>query len=194
MLSKPNQEDVRRFLQLQSSQSLSYGSPGLLHDPPPPGFTVDHSRRQIGPGRAAYDIARNSLSTWRQFDLGWVEPFPRQTPVKAGQCLAILARVLGIWWWNACRIVEVFDDQNDGRRFGFSYGTLPGHMECGEERFLVEIDGEDRVWYEILTYSRPHSRLARLGSPYARFVQRRFARESTLAMMHPPPTDGNQGP
>ncbi len=51
-------------------------------------------------------------------------------------------------------------------RFGFAYGTLPGHVESGEERFLVEWDrGDDAVWYDILAFSRPNHVLTRLGYP-----------------------------
>jgi uncharacterized protein (UPF0548 family) len=67
--------------------------------------------------------------------------------------------------------------------FGFAYGTLPGHAESGEERFLVEWDraGGD-VWYDLLAFSRPRHVLARLGYPLARRLQNRFAKESAAAM------------
>ena len=38
-------------------------------------------------------------------------------------------------------------------RFGFAYGTLPGHGGSGEERFLIERDRDDGVWYDILAFS-----------------------------------------
>jgi uncharacterized protein (UPF0548 family) len=43
--------------------------------------------------------------------------------------------------------VYVIDEQ---KRFGFAYGTLPEHAGSGEERFLVEMDDEQTVWYDIL--------------------------------------------
>jgi uncharacterized protein (UPF0548 family) len=65
----------------------------------------------------------------------------------------------------------------------FAYGTLPGHAESGEERFLVEWDRTtDAVHYDILAFSRPRHPLARLGYPLTRRVQRRFARDSATAM------------
>ena len=85
---------------------------------------------------------------------------------------------------NACRIVYVVDEEGPVTRFGFANGTLPGHAEAGEERFLVEWDrASGEVGYDILAFSRPHSFLARLGYPYVRRVQRRFGRESAAAMM-----------
>ena len=48
------------------------------------------------------------------------------------------------------------DESGPVRRFGFAYGTLPGHAESGEERFLIEWDqDEDGVWFDILAFSRP---------------------------------------
>src|SRR6185436_6673895 len=69
------------------------------------------------------------------------------------------------------------------RRFGFAYGTLPDHIERGEERFLIEWDRkDDSVWYDILAFSQPRHPLVRLGAPVARLMQKRFARDSISAM------------
>ena len=40
-----------------------------------------------------------------------------------------------------CRIVSVIDGQT---RWGFAYGTLPGHPEQGEEAFIVSIGRTNR--------------------------------------------------
>ena len=67
--------------------------------------------------------------------------------------------------------------------FGFAYGSLPGHAASGEERFLIEWDpSDDSVWYDLSSFSRPNGWLARLGAPYLRRFQARFARESAEAM------------
>jgi uncharacterized protein (UPF0548 family) len=94
-----------------------------------------------------------------------------------------VARICGVWWLNACRIVYVIDETGPVQRFGFAYGTLPDHAETGEERFMIEWDrADDSVWYDILAFSRPRHWLARLGYPFSRLVQRRFARRSAEAM------------
>ena len=68
-------------------------------------------------------------------------------------------------------------------KFGFAYGTLPGHVESGEERFLIEWDREtDKVWYDILAFSRPNHFLTRLGYPLVRRTQKRFGRDSAASM------------
>ncbi len=86
--------------------------------------------------------------------------------------VAILARSVGMWWLNACRIVVVVDEDGPVKRFGFTYGTLPDHAGTGEERFLIEWDrGDDSVWYDILAFSRPRHFLARLCYSWVRHVQ-----------------------
>jgi uncharacterized protein (UPF0548 family) len=97
--------------------------------------------------------------------------------------VAVIARLFGLWWLNACRIVYVVDEGGPVQRYGFAYGTLLEHAESGEERFTVEWhEPDDAVWYEILAFSRPHHVLARLGYSLARRLQRRFARDSAAAM------------
>ena len=116
--------------------------------------------------------------------LGWVEIVTPSAPIAEGTVAGVLVRVLGFWSLNLCRIVYVMDESSGPvRRFGFAYGTLEEHGERGEERFLVEHhERSGEVAYDILAVSRPNHFLARLGFPYARRVQGRFARDSMRAM------------
>jgi uncharacterized protein (UPF0548 family) len=98
--------------------------------------------------------------------------------------VAVLAHVFGFWSLNTCRIVYVVDDEGPVKRYGFAYGTLPEHVESGEERFMVEWDQENAsVWYDILAFSRPNQFLACLAYPLVRRLQKRFARDSAAAML-----------
>ena len=103
--------------------------------------------------------------------------------------MAVVARSMGLWWANAARIVYVVDDRTSSpnsvtMRFGFAYGTLPGHVEMGEELFLVEWNRvSDAVTYRILAFSRPRHLLARLGQPLVRRLQQRFREDSAAAML-----------
>ena len=77
----------------------------------------------------------------------------------------------------------VVDEPGPVRRFGFAYGTLPDHVESGEERFVVEWDeASGEVWYDILAFSRLRHPLVRIGNPYVRRMQKRFGKESAAAM------------
>jgi uncharacterized protein (UPF0548 family) len=114
--------------------------------------------------------------------LGWVEIWPPDASIQACQVVAVLARLFGFWSLNACRIVYVVDEGVRVKRYGFAYGTLPEHAESGEEPFTVEWhEADNTVWYDILAFSR-HQLLVRLGYPLARWLQKRFARDSAAAM------------
>ena len=116
--------------------------------------------------------------------MGWVEAWSPKTPIKTGEVVAVLGRAIGVWSLNACRVVYVVDEQGPVSKFGFAYGTLPGHLESGEERFLIEWNHADNsVFYDILAFSRPHHFLTRLGYPAVRRTQKRFGRDSAAAML-----------
>lgn len=57
-------------------------------------------------------------------------------------------------------------------RFGFAYGTLPGHPETGEEAFHVVRETDGSVTAEIVAFSRPADLPTRAASPLARQIQR----------------------
>jgi uncharacterized protein (UPF0548 family) len=152
--------------------------------PAPVGYTLDQTRVELGRGSGAFDRARAALARWDQFRLSWLQAFPDDTPIRSGETVVVLARALGLWWTNAARIVYTIDEPRALRaRFGFAYGTLPGHVESGEERFLIEWDrNTDQVWFEILAFSRPRHLLTRIGRRQARAMQKRFGQQSAAAM------------
>jgi uncharacterized protein (UPF0548 family) len=183
LLTRPSERTVRRFLASQRERELSYPNVGASRATPPATFTVDHNRVRLGAGRDTFKRAAAALRRWQMFQLGWVELCWPSAPIAAGTDVAVLVRVWGVWSLNACRIVYVIDDVTPVRRYGFAYGTLPGHAESGEERFSIERDEtDDSVWYDILAFSRPRHPLARLGYPLTRRLQKRFARDSMAAM------------
>ena len=178
-IKEPRDEDVAEFISSQRSLEFTYPEVGATNGTPPAGYKVDHNRIQLGHGEATYKRAVEALKTWRQFQLGWVTIVPRGVAVEVGATVAVKARAFGTWSLNASRVVYVIDE---ARRFGFAYGTLPDHVECGEERFLIEWLADDSVWYDILAFSKPRHPLVQLSSPLARMLQKRFARESMLIL------------
>ena len=176
---QPSLDQVRQFISIQQSLPFSYSQVGATQTQPPAGYRVDHNRIQLGEGQQTFRRAVAALRAWKQFDLGWVSVVPGDQPIGVGITVAVQARVLNLWSLNATRIVYVIDEE---KRFGFAYGTLPDHVERGEERFLVELFDDGSVWYDIDAFSRPRHPLARLGFPVTRMLQKRFARESLAAM------------
>ncbi|MCA9116735.1 MAG: DUF1990 domain-containing protein [Planctomycetaceae bacterium] len=182
-LQQPSPESLRQFLQEQAAQDFSYQAVGATAGTPPTGYVVDRTRIELGSGEAVFQGACTALRRWEQFQLGWVKPWSPETPLEPGQVVAIMGWAVGFWWTNSCRIVYAVDEQGPLTRFGFAYGTLPRHVEQGEERFLIEWDRQtDQVWYDILAFSRPNSFLARLGYPVVRRKQKQFGRDSAASM------------
>lgn len=182
LLRHPTPEAIRRFLDEQAQLDFSYEGIGGTATQPPVGYVVDHTRVQLGVGDQVFTTARQALASWQQFQLGWLGAWPESTPIRQGEVVAIVARSLGVWWLNACRIVYLLDEQHETRKFGFAYGTLPDHVGSGEERFMIEMDRDQTVWYDVLAFSRPQHSLAKLGYPYVRRVQKRFGPQSAAAM------------
>ncbi|MBA2691056.1 MAG: DUF1990 domain-containing protein [Rubrobacter sp.] len=178
MLQRPSEERLRSFLRNRKDAPFSYGEVGASKAGATEGYVVDHSRAELGEGEGTFECAIEALRKWRMFDLGWAGVFPPEAPIEAGAVVGVVARPFGLWSVNPCRIVYVI---NEERRFGFAYGTLPGHAARGEERFTVERGNGDSVHYDILAFSRPGP-LMKLGYPFARSLQRRFARDSLRAM------------
>jgi uncharacterized protein (UPF0548 family) len=146
----------------------------------PPGYAMDRARCEIGRGPEAFAAARAALGRWEQFNLGWVRVANPEAKIETGEMVAVQAHGLGLWSINVSRILYVIDEP---ARFGFAYGTTELHVERGEERFLLEIDQDSgAVFYDLLAVSQPAHWLARLGFPYTRSRQRRFARESSRRM------------
>ena len=188
LFREPDGKEVRAFLDAQIDSAFSYPEVGASQTGAPAGYVVDHNRIKLGEGEAAFQRGVRAIRHWEMFNLGWVEVFFPDTPIAAGRIVAVLARHLCFFSLNACRIVYTIDTGGDEdraiKRYGFAYGTLAEHAERGEERFSVEWHAEDNsVWYDLFAFSRPNHRLARLGYPVARRLQKRFARGSKGAML-----------
>jgi uncharacterized protein (UPF0548 family) len=163
--------------------SFSYAQVGASRGDPPSGYAIDRHTVGLGAGQAAFQAARDAIDRWAMFDVDWVEVHKPEAPISPEMNVAILARVLGIWYLNACRIVYRIDDTGAIDQYGFAYGTLPDHAEQGEERFTVVWDhADDSVHYEQFAFSRPSNLLTRLNYPLVRTVQKRFAKDALVAM------------
>ena len=186
LLRKPSEADIQRFIYSQKGLPFSYEEVGASRKKgePPKGYVVDRYRVKLGEGQEAYERAKEALHTWQQFNLGWVRLLPLDAPIKAGATVGVLVRHYGFWSLNTARIVYLVEESGEVERFGVGYGTLPGHGERGEERFSVEWRrGDNTVHYDVFAFSRPQHLLAWLGYPFARLLQRRFARDSKRAMI-----------
>ena len=176
LLSFPDERRIRAFLDAEKDLPYSYTETGHTgREIPVEGYDNDLNRIDLGEGEAVWQAGKEAIRQWKMFPGGWARIFPALTPLREGETVAMLARVLGAWWLNSCCIVYVLDTE---RQFGFAYGTLPGHIEQGEEVFMVEKLPDGKVRYVIKAFSRPRHWMARLGYPLARAYQRKFVRDS----------------
>jgi uncharacterized protein (UPF0548 family) len=177
---KPSSRIISRFLETQRSCELTYAQVGCTREGSIKGFNCDQYRVKLGNGETVFATACEAIRCWRMFPAPWTQVI-QEHGVRANETVAVLIKAFGLWWLNSTRIVYVVD--NCDRRLGFAYGTLPGHIECGEERFLVEWDENDAVWYDLRAVSRPRHWATRLGYPLTRLQQSRFAHDSQRAMI-----------
>jgi uncharacterized protein (UPF0548 family) len=91
--------------------------------------------------------------------------YPDDEPVSQNATIVLYSPVISA----AARVIYVVEEAN---RFGFAYGTLPAHPEIGEESFVLSIGEDDVVRFEVRVFSRAGSRLARMGGPVTRLLQR----------------------
>jgi uncharacterized protein (UPF0548 family) len=179
-LRRPTDEEACRYLEVRAAAPLTYPEVGASRgSTAPPGYRPSHARTLLGEGEETWRCAVRAVRRWAMYDMPWVDILWTDTPIEVGRVVAVRVRHYGFWSLHACRIVYVTDEP---RRFGFGYGTVADHAQRGEERFTVEWGEDGRVHYELFAFSRPAAPLARLGYPLSRRLQKRFARESLLAM------------
>jgi uncharacterized protein (UPF0548 family) len=186
LFARPTDRQLAEIRDSHRSLDFSYSEQGATRDTPPPHYVVDHHRVQLGFGKDVFARAQEAFRSWEMVQLDWLAPCWPDASLESGEIVGTVAQVLGLWCVNVCRIVYCVDDASDTgpvRRFGFAYGTLPGHVERGEERYQLEWHADDdSVWYDLLAFSRPGRAISWIGYPYVRRMQRRFARESMEAM------------
>jgi uncharacterized protein (UPF0548 family) len=186
-LTKPNEAFLRDFLASQENLPLTYpaewmgttDSPKMPMEEEARGYDHDHNRVCLGKGKETFQNACRAMRAWRTFPAPWTDVYPENAPLVSGQIVVVLFHLFGLWWHSSARIVYTI---NEPRRFGFAYGTLPGHIERGEERFLIEWRTDDTVWYDLRSFSKPRLWIAQLGYPLVRMLQKRFVRDSGRSM------------
>lgn len=135
----------------------------------PEGYGHLHREARIGTGRQRFEQAADAVMHWgMQRGAG--------LRVQASSEVVVLDAVVVVrlgFLPAPCRVVYVVDEP--GIR-GFGYGTLPGHPESGEERFVVRHDpATSAVFAEVSSFSRPASWWSKAGGPLLSVGQRLIA-------------------
>lgn len=183
LLNRPDESRIRQILAGQRESPFSYPEVGATQDELPRGYAVLRGRIDLGHGAIAFAKAAHALLRWKMFEVPGIQLCWPNTPIQPGESVAVLVKHFGFCSLNCCRIVYRVDEDGPVRRFGFAYGTLFEHAEQGEERFCVDWHRPSNVvGFEILSFSRPASILAKAGYPLAALLQKRFLRDSLAAI------------
>lgn len=160
-------EALDRRLAVAQGARPTYAHVGstLVDAPPPPGVP-EHTAAVEAPGTLA--AAARALHRWAAHDGIHAHVHNGRAPLEAGTTVLVVAPFGPFEMAVPNRVVGVVDEP---RRFGFAYGTLDGHAETGEERFLAEDLGDGCLRLSVRIHARPGSRLARLGRPVVRRLQ-----------------------
>ncbi|MCF8589202.1 DUF1990 domain-containing protein [Gordonia sp. HY366] len=121
----------------------------------------------IGSGAGDFNAARAALFTWQVQLRSGVRVEADSPIVRLGGVAVVSVGVGPLRIGGPVRIVDVVDEPE---RAGFTYVTLPGHPEAGEESFRISTD-DGLVRFELTGASRPATLLTRVGAPFAALVQ-----------------------
>lgn len=148
---------------------LTYAEVGASAGDLPAGYRHITVERILGTGRDGFETAVERLMTWDMHRRAGLLVDHTPPIVTVGQVAVISILLFGQLPIGApVRVVAVMDEPTV---HGFAYGTLPGHPESGEERFLIHHNTDDTVRATIRAFSRPARWYTKLGAPLARHIQ-----------------------
>jgi uncharacterized protein (UPF0548 family) len=145
---------------------LTYSEVGATRGPLPTGYHHVQKSAVIGRGRNRFVEAADAGMRWGMLrGAGLRVEATTDVAAVGSDVLVHLGPVRA-----PCRVVYVVDEPD---RRGFAYGTLPGHAESGEERFMVRYDpATDEVYADVTAFSRHGTWWSRVGSPVTWTIQR----------------------
>jgi uncharacterized protein (UPF0548 family) len=162
---------LEHLLAAARQDELTYGHPGsTLHDPARPGANLRSVALDTG---GDLDAATATLRRWATHAGIGAYAYPPGVEPADGETVLIVVPFGPVEMVVPNRIVTVVDEAD---RFGYAYGTLPGHQESGEEAFVAQRTAPDRLRLEVRIDARPATLLTRIGGPIAARVQHVAAR------------------
>jgi uncharacterized protein (UPF0548 family) len=148
-----------------AARPLTYTEVGATAGPLPAGYHHVQKSAAIGRGRRRFEEAAEKGMRWGMLrGAGLRVEATSEVAAVGSEVIVHLGPVRA-----PCRVVYVVDEPD---RRGFAYGTLPGHAESGEERFVVRYDPvTDEVCAEVEAFSRHATWWSKLGSPVTSVIQ-----------------------
>ena len=170
LVGRPSVRQLDELLARAERSSLTYDHVGsTMPDAAPTGRVVRVETLELGTGAGCFAAAVDGLRAWACHPGIGASVHPPDAPIDVGSTLLVVLPFGPISIVVPNRVVAVLDEP---RRFGFAYGTLEGHQERGEERFVVEHLDDDRVVASIGLDAVAATTAARLVAPAVGVFQR----------------------
>ena len=174
-LAFPSRPSVDSFRSIQEQLTPNFDASAKAR-------TIEKQKVSVVVGKSHNDFlrAKELIETWRVFETPDGTPYPPKEPPKLGQTTINVLKEFGLYFKVACRIIDVVDEEH---RYGFTFETLPGHVECGWESFIVSLDAKSQdVVYTVESESSHRFLLLKLGAPVVHWIQRRYKQNSAKRM------------
>jgi uncharacterized protein (UPF0548 family) len=160
---------VRMVTQLHTAQP-TYSEIGFtLAKIEPSGYHNDRYEAELGQGTDTFARSVQGLRAWGAHRLPGIQVFPKNAEIVVGATVIVTLGTPLLAVAAPCRIVEVLDESH---RWGFAYGTLPGHPEQGEGSFIVSVSDDQVVRFEIRAFDRPGEAIVQNLGPLSRGIQK----------------------
>jgi uncharacterized protein (UPF0548 family) len=169
-------------LERSANDEVTYAEVGCTRSAAlPAGYHQDRATRQIGVGEASWHLAQQAITLWKAHGHAGLTVTPAGAPLEEGSTVLVGRGMGPLLLLAPCRIVY---HTSELMRFGFGYGTLPGHPVQGEEAFHVLRRDDGIVVAEVVAFSRPADLSIRLAAPAVRGVQKLAIRRYLQGIAH----------
>jgi uncharacterized protein (UPF0548 family) len=152
---------------------------------PPPRWRARESTVALGSGERRWAAASAAVLEWAVktrsgFEVEATDGGPLR--VAEGRDFRLIARVGPLRVREPVRVVAVVERPD---RYGFAYGTLPGHPVSGEEAFIVSRDDAGDVRLTLRSMTRPGAGVWRPVFPALLLAQGMYRRRYARALLPP---------
>lgn len=159
--------------------ALTYAEVGATAGEMPAGYHHVRARRVIGRGREVFERATDALLAGEAQRRAGARVDLSETPMREGTRVTMRLGIGILSFRIPCLVVWAERTETVA---GFAYGTLPGHPECGEERFTLTLEPSGEVAFDIAAFSKPGRWFTRVGAPLGRAVQAWMTRRYLRAL------------
>lgn len=174
---------------------------------PPHGFRAGEYRAKLGSGRARFEQSVSRLMRFGiqrgaglhirdvvqpvadEFEgaepgppsVAHLAPLDDEGVLRPGTTANMVTKVGPLTFSSPVCVLSV---RTEERAVGYTYGTLPGGPEAGEQCFLVTWEADNTVWITIREFVKPGNWWIRFVWPYANAHRKRILGRY-LAALHP---------